>query len=265
MWITTLGGDNGLAASIPHHGTMLWFGSINGWVVNLARDHPDVRVVVMDPIPTPELKTPMEYLDNQTANPTAETSTDKWPNLAYSKYDRKNPLPWADKSTTSVLVEDLFLHKSNQLDEVFRVLSPGGRALFHTMTPIWKSECHNVIATYKAIAHHQGLSDGLAPGDLLTALQMVGFVDVSGEKVSWVYDELSGYQTLSALTHLLRIRALVYLRTGLDDELSTLRREIVLGDKSLEVHGEFCYATAPSDPGQEKGSTTQLHRTKSYA
>jgi hypothetical protein len=59
-----VGGDNDLAALIPYYGTILWFRSIKPWVVNFARDHPNVRVVVIDSILTPEHKTPMEYLDN---------------------------------------------------------------------------------------------------------------------------------------------------------------------------------------------------------
>jgi hypothetical protein len=57
FWIATLEGNEGVAALVHQHGTLLWCGSINTWIRNFARDHPDVRAVVMDPASPPDYQT----------------------------------------------------------------------------------------------------------------------------------------------------------------------------------------------------------------
>lgn len=115
--------------------------------------------------------------------PDYQTLLDESPNFVYSEYDRTKTLPWAEKSITSVLVEDFYLYEPNLIAEVFRVLSPGGRALLHTTNPICESDYPRVSLTCKAIGSFTGHSDGLAASNLLTTPQNVGFAEVRGEKI----------------------------------------------------------------------------------
>jgi hypothetical protein len=240
----TLEKDNNLASLTHQYGSMLWFGTMSAWTEEFAREHPDVQVVMMNPASEPDHS--IKPFDSQnTLKSALKRSSDTLPNLVYCQYDREKSLPQVDKSTMSVLVEDLYLYEPDLLNEVLRVLSPGGRALFITI-PNWKSDCPRVSDLCKAIERRKACPDDATTTGLLTTLQQVGFVDVRGKKFSWCSEGPWRYRTIRASISILRTRALVYGMKDFDAELSLLHRELICEYPSLEVSGEFCFATAPA-------------------
>jgi hypothetical protein len=214
--------------------------------MKFAREHPDVQVIVMNPASEPDHT--IKHSDSQeTLKFSPESSSNTSPNLVYCKHDREKSLPQADKFTMSVLVEDLYLYGPDLLNEVLRVLSPGGRAIFYTTNPHWKSDCPRVSDMCEAIERHKACPDELATAGLITTLQQVGFVDVDGEKFSWLSEGPWKYRTIKASISILRTRAQVYGLADFDAELSLLHYELVCQYQRLEVSGEFCFATAPAD------------------
>lgn len=214
--------------------------------MKFAREHPDVQVVMMSPASEPDHT--IEHFDSQkTLKSAPESSSDTLPNLVYCQHDREKSLPQADRSTMSVLVEDLYLYGPDLLNEVLRVLSPGGRALFYTTNPNWKSDCPRVSDLCEAIERRKACPDDATTTGLVTTLQQVGFVDVGGEKFSWFCEGPWKYRTIRASISILRTRAQVYGLTDFDAQLSLLQYELVCKYQRLEVSGEFCFATAPAD------------------
>lgn len=264
-WISSLGGSKFLAASVHQHGTLLWLGRRSAWVVDFARGHPNMQVIVMDPNPiysyTTAKQCTIKHFDGQETPQIASPSlSDEPPNLVNLKYDRKRPLPRADNSTTSVLVEDFYLYEDDLLNEVYRVLSPGGQALFCTPATMWESDCPKFGETCETIAGYKGLPDELAPSSLLNTLERVGFDVATSGEFSWPSDGTSKHRVIKASTSILRNRAEVYVPFDFDDELSSLYWALISSEGHLKIHGQYCFTTTPDILSQEKSSLSQVQR-----